>query len=222
MTKTGEAARPPAQLDADSLLDTIKLRQREIAIGVIAVAAVVVIAWFWRGSIVQKDERAERALNLAANSYYSGNKALAKTDLEKMVARYGSTAGGIQGAMLLAQILYEESQYDAGMKQLEAVRGSAGSGPFAASVEALIAAGYADQNKFDEAAKRYLAAADRAPFPADKDLYRADAARVLALAGKKEEARKIWADIATRIDSPALGEAKIRLGELTAAAIAKN
>jgi predicted negative regulator of RcsB-dependent stress response len=222
MTKTGEAAQPPAQLDADSLLETIRLKQREIAIGAIAIAAVAVIGWFWRSSVVQKDERAERALNLAANSYYSGNKALAKTDLEKMVARFGGTPGGIQGAMLLAQILYEEGQYEPGIKQLEAVRTSAGGGPFAASVEGLVAAGYADQNKFDEAAKRYLAAADKAAFPADKDLYRADAARVFALAGKKEEARKIWAEIVTRIDSPALGEAKIRLGELSAAPIAKN
>ncbi|HVT40005.1 MAG TPA: hypothetical protein VHE78_13230, partial [Gemmatimonadaceae bacterium] len=103
MTKTAEAARPAVQLDADSLLETIRLKQREIGIGVIVIAAVAVIGWFWHSSAVQKDERADRALNLAANSYYSGNKALAKTDLEKVVARYGSTPGGIQGAMLLAQ-----------------------------------------------------------------------------------------------------------------------
>jgi predicted negative regulator of RcsB-dependent stress response len=222
MTKTGEAARPPVELDADSLLDTIRLRQREITIGVIALAVVAAVGWFWRSSVVQKEERGERALNLAANSYYSGNKALAKADLEKVADRYSGTPAGIQGVMLLAQVLYEDGQYDAGIKRLEGAKGSGGTGPFAASMEGLIAAGYSDEKKYDEAAKRYLAAADKAPFPGDKDLYRADAARVLVVAGKGDEARKIWADIATHSDSPALGEAKIRLGELNARPASKD
>ena len=221
MSKQGDAPRPAATLDADSFLDAIRHRQRELGIGVIAFAAVALTVWFWRGSVVQKQERAERALNLAANSYYSGNQALAKTDLEKMVDRYSGTPAGIQGAMLLAQILYEDGQYDAGVKKLDNVRSAAGSGPFAASLEGLVGSGLADQKKYEEAARRYEAAADKSSFSADKDLYRAEAARVLTAAGKKDEARKIWAEIVTRIDSPALGEAKIRLGELMAVPAAR-
>jgi predicted negative regulator of RcsB-dependent stress response len=222
MTPSGDAARPLNDLDGISFLDTLRLRQREIGIGVAGLAIVVFGVWIWRGSVVQKEDRAERALNLAANSYYSGNKALAKTDLEKLVERYRGTSAGAQGAMLLAQVLYEDGQYDAGIKQLATAQGSGPSGVFKPSIEGLIGAGYADQKKYDEAAKHYLAAADQSPFPGDKDLYRADAARVLTQAGKKDDARKIWAEIATRLDSPALGEAKIRLGELTAVAAAKN
>jgi predicted negative regulator of RcsB-dependent stress response len=222
MTRTGEAAKPLSELDGNSFLEVIRLKQREISIGVAAVAVLAFGLWLWRGSVVQKEDRAERALNLAANSYYSGNKALARTDLEKLVERYRGTSAGVQGAMLLAQVLYEDGQYDAGIKRLEAAQGSGGSRLFRPSLEGLIADGYADQKKYDEAARHFLAAADQSPFPADKDLYRADAARVLTASGKKDDARKIWAEIATRIDSPALGEAKIRLGELTAAPVLKN
>ena len=222
MTKTGDAARPAAELDADSILDTIRARQREISIGAIAIAVIAVVAWLWHGSVVQKQERGERALNMAANSYYSGNKALAKTDLEKVAERYSGTAPGIQGAMLLAQVLYETGEYDAGIKELEKVKRSGGTGAFAASLEGLIAAGYSDQKKYDEAAKRYLVAADKSPFASDKDIYSADAARELTMAGKKAEARRIWSEIAIRNDSPVVGEAKIRLGELDAQAAPKN
>lgn len=220
MTKTGEAARPPMEMDADSLFDMLRSRQREISIGVIAIAAIAVTAWFWRSSVVQKRERAERALNSAANSYYAGNRPLAKTDLEKLVERYAGTPAGAQGVMLLSQLLFEQGEYDAGIKRLEAARRS--SGAFAASFDGLIGSGLADQKKYEEAARHFLAAADEASLVNDKDLYRADAARVLSEAGKKEQARKIWAEIATRIDSPALGEAKIRLGELSAAPAAKD
>jgi len=109
-----------------------------------------------------------------------------------------------------------------GIKVLEAAQKSGSVGPFAASLEALIAIGHADQNKYDEAAKHAQLAADKARFPADKDIYRADVARMLALAGKKEEARKIWAELASRPESPVWGEAHVRLGELEAAIAAKN
>ena len=221
MTKTGEAARPPMELDADSLLDTIRLRKREITIGATLFVALAGGIYLWRESVLKKDERAERAFNAAAGPYYSGNKALAQSDLEKMADRYAGTAAGVQGTMLLSQILFENGTWDEGIKKLQAVQGSSAAGRFAPSIEGLVAGGYADQKKYDDAARHYLAAADKAPFPADKDLYRAEAARVLTLAGKKEEARKIWAELASRLDSPAIGEAKIRLGELQAATPAK-
>jgi predicted negative regulator of RcsB-dependent stress response len=220
MTKTGEAAQPPMELDSDSILETIKLRQREITIGVIAVIAIAAGAYLWRESAIKNDERAERALNTASSSYFSGNKALAQSDLEKMVDRYSGTAAGVQGAMLLSEILFENGKWDDGIKRLEAVKGPSAS-RFGASIEGLIAGAYADEKKYDDAAKHYLAGAAKAEFPADKDLYQAEAARVLNLAGKKEDARKIWAELSSRADSPAIGEAKIRLGELESAAPAK-
>ena len=122
MPKTGEMAQPPMELDADSFLDTIRLRQREIAVFVVAALALAGAIYLWRESVLRKNERAERAFQAAGSSYYSGNKALAQSDLEKMTDRYSDTSAGVQGAMLLAQILFENNKWDDGIKRVPLIR----------------------------------------------------------------------------------------------------
>ena len=217
MTKTGDAARPPMDLDTDSMIDTLKAKSREITIGAIVVVAAVGGIWLWRESEHKKAERAEAALNAASNAFYSGNMALAETDLKKVVERYAGTTAGTQASMMLAQALYSTQKFDDGIKILVAAQATGSSSQLAAAIEGLIATGNLDAKKYDEAIKHYLAAADKAQFPADKDLFRADAARAMMVAGKKDDAKKIWAELAAKLDSPNLGEAKIRLGELEAA-----
>jgi predicted negative regulator of RcsB-dependent stress response len=214
MTKTGDAARPPMELDAETLMDTVRAKSREITIGAIGVVVVVAIGMFWRSANQKKEENAEKAYLTAANSYYSGNLPLAQGDLQKLLQGYAGTTAGVEGAMLLAQIQYASGKHADGVATLEKAQKEGAAGPFQANLEALMAAGYTDQKKYDDAAKHYLAAADKAPFAADKDSYRADAARVLQLAGKKDEAKKIWTELAAKTDSPVSGEAKVRLGEV--------
>ena len=209
-------------IDADSLLDTLTAKRREIGIAAIVIAAAAGGVYLWRQSTQKKEDNAEKAFQLAATSFYAGNFSLARTDLQKLVDRYIGTTAGLEGAMLLAQANYSEGKWADGIKALEAAQKSSAAGPFAASLEALIAIGYADQQKYDEAAKHSQAAADKARFPADKDMYRADVARTLVLAGKKEEARKIWSELAARPDSPVYGEARVRLGELEATVATKH
>lgn len=221
MTKTGEAARPPMDLDTDSMIDTLKARSREITIGAIVVLAAAGGLWLWRESEQKKAERAEVALNAASNAFYSGNMALAEADLKKVIDRYAGTTAGVEASMLLGQALYSEKKYDDGIKALVAAQGQSSGSQFAAGLEGLIAAGYLDSKKYDEAIKHYLSAADKAQFPADKDMFRADAARAMMVAGKKDDAKKIWTELASKLDSPNLGEAKIRLGELEAEPVRK-
>jgi len=209
-------------IDAESLIDTLLAKRREIGIAAIVIAAAGGSLFLWRQSSLKKEENAERAFQTAATSFYSGNYALARTDLQKMVDRYSGTTAGLEGAMLLAQANYNEGKWADGIKVLDAAQKSGAVGPFAASLEALIAIGYADQKKYDDAARHSQLAADKARFPADKDIYRADVARMLALAGKKEEARKIWTELAAKPDSPVWGEARVRLGEIEAAVATKN
>jgi hypothetical protein len=78
----------------------------------------------------------------------------------------------------------------------------------------LIGEGLLDGKKYVEAAKAFQDAAARTSFAADKDVYSADAARALTLAGKTEEAKKLWSDLAAKRESPVLAEARVRLGEL--------
>jgi predicted negative regulator of RcsB-dependent stress response len=209
-------------LDVDSLMDKLSARRREIAIGAIVLAAVAGGLLLWRMSVNQKSDRAERALTDATNALYQGNRPLAGTELQTVADRYRDTPAGIEGAMLLAQLDFEDARWPDGLKVLEALTGSSAISNFRAPVDGLMAGAYADTKRYDDAVKKYQAASDESEFQSTKDLYQADAARVLGMAGKKDAARKIWLDLASRPESPSVAEAKVRLGELDAAPVAKN
>jgi len=68
----------------------------------------------------------------------SGNAALAQSDLQALLRRYGGTTAAIQARMLLAQVLFGQGKVDEGLKELDAVSSP---GPFAASLHALKGAG---------------------------------------------------------------------------------
>lgn len=223
MPKTNTPAALAADdLDVDSLMDTLSARRREITIGVIVVAVVAGGLLLWRMSVNQKNDRAERALTDASNALYAGNRPLAMTQLQTIADRYGDTAAGVEGAMLLAELDFEDAKQADGMKVLDGLKGSGAAGNFKAPIDGLVAGAYADQKKYDDAAKQYQAAADESDYQSSKDVYQADAARMLMLAGKKDAARKIWQDLASRPDSPSVAEAKVRLGELDAVPATKN
>jgi predicted negative regulator of RcsB-dependent stress response len=220
-TKT-PAALAADDLDVESLMDTIITRRRELSIGAIAVAAVAGGLLLWRLSVNQKNERGDQALNEATNALYAGNRPLAATELQAIADRYRDTAAGVEGAMILAQLDFEDARWADGLKVLEAIKVSSAIGSFRAPVDGLMGGAYADLKKYDDAVKHYQAAADESNYQSAKDVYQADAARILALAGKKDEARKIWQDLISRPESPAVAEAKVRLGELDAAPATRN
>jgi predicted negative regulator of RcsB-dependent stress response len=223
MTKTKTPAALAADdLDVESLMDTLRARGREITIGSIVVVAVAGGLLLWRLSVNQKNERAERALTEATNTFYDGNRPLAANELKTLAERYRDTPAGVQGAMLLAQMDFEDARWADGLKVLESIRGSSSIQQFRAAVDGLMGGGYADLKQYDDAVKHFQAASDEAEFQSMKDVYQADVARILALAGKKAEARKIWEALASRPESPSVAEAKVRLGELDAAAANKN
>lgn len=188
-----------------------------VAGGALVITAVVL---FWRESVARKNERADAALATAQSAFYSGNTALAKSDLEKLVARYEGTSGGTQAAILLAQILYGEGKHDDGIVRLKAAVGSAPN-HFVPALEELLAGGYADTKRYDEAVQHLTRAAEKAAFATDKAIYRAEAARLLALSGKTAEARKAWQALADDPESPVANEARVRIGELDAKAAVK-
>jgi len=225
MTKIKQTAAPEVAAEAfelDSVMDHFQARRREIAIGAIVVAVLAGGIVLWRLSVNQKEERAERALTEATNALYSGNRPLAATELQTVADRYRDTAAGVEAAMILAQTDFEDAHWADGIKVLEAARSSSAIATFKSPLAGLLAGAYADLKKYDDAANEYQTASDAAPFDAAKDTYQADQARVLALGGKKDQARKIWEALAAKPESPSVAEAKIRLGELNAAPAGKD
>lgn len=198
-------------------MTTLAGRRRELVAAAVGIAVLGGGLYYWQASARLKSENASKALTDAERAYYSGNTQLARSDLEKVAERYAGTAAGVQATLLLAQVLYQDGKFADGVAKLEAAEGSSAAKPFASGIHALIAAGFESQGKFAEAADRYARAAESAPFKDDKDLRSGDQAHALARAGKKVEAKAIWARLAADDTSPMQAEARLRLGELVSA-----
>ena len=212
---------PKSHGDEDSLerlVEWAQLNTKAIGIGVVVVVLAIGGYFVMHQTAINKEANAERDYFNAQRSVQAGNLALAQADLEKMLPRYTGTHSGTLGAILLAQLQYQQGKFADGIKTLE---GAAVTSPAAmvASVRGLIGAGNIDQQKYAEAAKVYLQAANEAAFPAEKENFRAEAARAFGMAGNTAEALNLWQAIAEAPDSPRASEARVRVGELTAVAI---
>jgi hypothetical protein len=215
MTKTGEAARPTMTVEAETLAETFILYRKQIITGAIVIAAGAGGFWLWQRSGQIKEEKAGQAYQSAESAFAAGNQQLAQTELEKITTRYAGTSAGTQASMLSAQILFDEGKFPEGIAVLEAASSKA---PvfLRAGIQALIGGGYEGAGKPTEAAAAFGKASTLTPFEGDRDMYRMEQARNLAVAGDRAGAEKLYATVGDRDDSPYGGEAKIRLGELTA------
>ena len=206
-------------LESDERLDLMEWFQattRWISIG----AAVVVVAgagwWIYSQSKLRKEQNASQALFMAKQSMQAGNLVLAQSDLSKLVSRYKGTSSGSEGAMILAQIDYDQAKYQEGITVLESAAESA-PGPMEVQMRSLIGDGYLSMKNAGSAAKEFEKAAELAGRDIERANQRARAARAYMAAGDTAKARQIWADLAADESIPSVAaEAKVRLGEMTA------
>ncbi len=212
MTNPGGAARPPIAADPDSLLETFQIYRKQITVTAIVVAVVVGGTFLWKANKARRETQAEKAFFDAMTLTSRGDQSAADA-LAKAAQRYDGTAGGIQSAMLYAQSKFDAGKFADGQKLLDGVSSP---GAFASGIEALKAAGYESEQKYDQAAAHYLKAVEKASLSGQKDYLKGEAARALTNAGKRADAVKLWKELAERPGSPMASEAKIRLGELTA------
>ncbi len=194
-------------------MDWIQTHIREVGIGALVIVALAAGTWIVSSSNATKNAAASRSLGEAQRSVASGNLPLAAADLQKVVQRYGSTQAGTQAKLLLAQVLFDQGKVDEGLKMIDEV-GSAG--VLQPSLHGLKGAGLEQAGKPGDAAAEYLKAAQATTLPSERESYRSDAARAYLAAGKKDEALKIWKDIAADPSSTLNSEARLRVGELTA------
>jgi predicted negative regulator of RcsB-dependent stress response len=202
---------------AQTFLDWTKINSTALMTG----AAVVVVAaagfWFYQRSQQIKAANAERALLNAKQSLSAGNLQLAQTDLQNVYSKYSSTSAGVEAALLLAQVSYDNNKPQDGISTLEKVVGTSAGSAQEATIRSLEGDGYAQMGKLSDAAKQYEAAAGATSFETEKAFYRSKAARMYQAAGDTAKARQIWSDLASDPKATMASEAKVRLGELTAA-----
>jgi predicted negative regulator of RcsB-dependent stress response len=195
------------------MMDWFQLHSREVTWASTAVIVLVAGGWFYNRSRELKSERAEKAYFEAQRSVVSGNLPLAESDLRKMVARYEGTPAAAEGKLALAQVLYEQNKFQAG---IDALKGETKAGDFTSSVHALMAGGYEQLKKFKEAGGEYEEAAKAARFDPDRERYQALAANAYLAGGDSAKAKEIWTVLGADSKGTVAGEARVRLGELTA------
>ena len=198
----------------ESLADWFRTNGRVVGLVALALVLAVVGTWLWRWTAANKAGQAEQQFYQAQAPLAQGDLAGAERELRRVATAFDGTAGGAQAQMLLAQVLYEQGKYQAGIDVLK----NADDAPDALrrGARLLTAAGLEGLNKFAEAAKIYEEAAQGVTGTQRDDL-RASAARAYQAAGNAASARTIWAELAQQEGSPLVDEARVRLGELSAA-----
>jgi predicted negative regulator of RcsB-dependent stress response len=209
--KTDPAVPVLEESTGETLMEWARANSSKISMAGLVVVAAAAIGLLWRASADKKQVRASQALAAAQSVVQSGNAALAQSDLQALLRRYGGTTAAIQARMLLAQVYFGQGKVAEGLKELDAV-GSPG--PFAASLHSLRAAGLEQSGKPSEAAAEYELAASMAATDIGKASYQSDAARAYLAAGNADAAKKIWEAMAADDTNPLAGEARVRLGEI--------
>jgi predicted negative regulator of RcsB-dependent stress response len=201
---------------AQTFLDWTKINSKALTAGAVVVVVAAAGFWFYQRSQAITAANAERALSNAKQSLSAGNLQLAQTDLQSVYSRYGSTAAGVEAAMLLAQVSYDNGKPQDGIAMLEKVSGSRAASRLQPTIKSLEGDGYSQMGKMSDAGKQYEAAAAASGFEVEKGFYQSKAARAYQAAGDTAKARQIWTDLSTNVNASMTTEAKVRLGELTA------
>ena len=208
---------PEAADRAQTFLDWTRINSRAITIGALTVAVAAGIYAFVARSRAIESENAAKALMNAKQSLGSGNLPLAQSDLQKVFSRYGSTSAGVEAAMLLAQMDYDGGKPQDGLSVIQKAEGSRAAASVQSTLLSLEGDGYAQMHKLPDAAKKYENAAAATTFETERAFLLAKAARTYGDAGDTTKARQLWEGIVNDPKSKAVvGEARVRLGELTA------
>ncbi|MEO5589903.1 MAG: tetratricopeptide repeat protein [Gemmatimonadaceae bacterium] len=207
----------------ESLMDWFQLYSRQVIWGGVAIVALGAGGWFYTRSQELKAERAAKAYLTAQRSVAAGNLPLAESDLGKLISRYDGTPASMQARLQLAQVLYDQGKYQAGIDQLKGVEGKMGKSiEFGSAVHLVMASGHEQLKKFNEAAAEYEQAAKAARFDEDRQRYSSLAAAAYLDAGDKEKAKTIWTELGADSKGTVAGEARVRLGEMAAQTAPKS
>lgn len=203
--------------DTESVLDWFQMYSKQATWAAVGIVVLAAGGWFYMRSTDLKAERAEKAYYTAIRSQSAGNLPLAESDLRKMIQRYDGTPAAAQARLQLAQILYDQGKVQAGVDELKLAEDKIGSDEeYGSGVHLVLAAGLEQLKKFKEAGDQYEKAAKVARFDADRQRFLSLAASAYLSGGDTNKAKQIWTDLGADSKGAVAGEARVRLGELTA------
>ena len=201
----------------ENLMDWFNLHSKQVSWGLLGLAILAAGGWFYTRSQNLKNERAETAYFAAQRSVVAGNLPLAESDLRKMVTRYSGTPAAMEASLVLAQVMYDQGKVQQGLDELKKSSDKiAGSKEFGSAVHVVLASGYEQLKKFAEAGKEYEEAAEAARFKADSERYRSLAAKAYLTGNDSAKAKALWTELGADSKGTVAGEARVRLGEMTA------
>jgi len=216
-TRPDTVAQSAAADHAQTFIDWTRVNAKLLTTAAVVVVVAAAGYWFYLRSTQIQAANAERALMTAKQSMSAGNMPLAQKDLQNVYSKYGSTAAGIQAAMLLAQIDYDTGKYQDGITILDKLAGSSAASGNEATIKSLTGDGYSQMRKFAEAGKAYEDAAQSTSFETEKAFLVAKAARVYEAGGNTAKSKELWTRLLNDPSGQTMAsEARVRLGELTA------
>ena len=198
---------------AENAFEWLEVHSKEAFWALITVVVLGAGVWFYQKAQSTQARNASIALDDAEQALNSGNLPLAQANLEKLVQRYGDTPAGKVGLILLAQVHYQQGNYQKGVDVLKPL--ATGNDPyFTTGALGLAGAGLEQLRKYPEASDSYQKAADKSRFESERASFMGASARVLMAAGKAAEAKAIWMKLAEDPSGPMAPEARVRLGEM--------
>jgi predicted negative regulator of RcsB-dependent stress response len=202
---------------AQTFIDWTRLNSKALGIGFLIVLVAAAGLWFNQQQQRLRAANAQKALLQAQQALAAGNLPLAQGDLQKVFARYGKTSAGIEAAMLLSQIDYDQGKFQDGITRLQKIAGSSAAGSNESAILSLEGDGYSQMGKGAEAAKAYERAAESTSLENEKSFQLSKAARAYQAAGDTAKARAAWTALLNDPKAQAVAaEARVRIGELTA------
>ena len=145
----------------------------------------------------------------------SKNYPLAASVLAQVVENYSGTHAAQEGAILLAQVRLAQGQTQQAIDVLQRYAPTADK-DFRAQAYGLLGAAYENALKPKDAATAYGQAAGAAQYPFLRAQFLDDAGRAWIAAADTAKALAAYRTIVQQLDSTsAVGEAKVRIGELT-------
>jgi len=185
-----------------------------------AVLLVGIVVWLVILDGQRKQAYADRALSAAMSAAGANNLPLASSELQKVISTYAGTPAAGQAVIMLNQIRLTSGQGELAITGLQEYLKSKPEPRFAVQAAGLLGSALENAKRPAEAAAAYLVASESAEDAYLKAEYLNQAARAYLNEGKPEEAIKLYRRVMTDFGkTPAVGEASVRLSELTKGAM---